>query len=227
MINYIVALYFGSRLSPYCNSLLSKDPLYFFRKHIEFLQTCSSSELDATFVVSGIYPEELREYSSRYNILSRENIGFSYGAWNDAIKLNVESGKYDYFFMIEDDYIPTTPDFYKPFVDRATLQTPLVCSKAGGSGDQAIHPQISNGIIRADVCKIIYNKYNNIFIYVGDDYNSAYYTQVNYINNLKDMGYNITDILDQYSSVFNISDINKNINFGNPELPTLLTPIKI
>lgn len=227
MINYIVALYFGSRLSPFCNSLLSKDPLFFFKRHIKFLKECDATKIEPTFVVSGIYPTELREYESYYNILYRENIGFSYGAWNDAIKYNLSKNKYNHFFMIEDDYIPTNPNFYKPFIDRATLQTPLVCSKAGGSGDQVIHPQISNGIIRSDVCKIIYEKYNDIFVFVGDDYNSAYYTQINYINNLKTMGYDITDILDSYCSIFNVSNVNKNITFGNPELPTLLIPIQI
>ena len=229
MISYIVALYFGPRMNQKYSIKINEDPLYFFKKHIEFLDKCDPLVISPTFVVNGSYPKEFLNYIKDYNIIFRENTGFSYGAWNAAIKHHLmQNTDVDYFFMLEDDYIPSTVDFYLPFVNLAVKETPLVCCKAGKDGDQPLHPQISNGIIRKDICQEIYNMYSDVFWYNNPvSYEFAYHTQVFYIKYLLELGYGFTDISDEYCSIFKNSTNNSNVIFGDPNKQSLIIPIEV
>lgn len=55
---------------------------------------------------------------------------------------------YDYFFLIEDDYLPFT-NFYEYFVEKSSYEFPYVYQyvDAGYTEETPYHPSISNRIL--------------------------------------------------------------------------------
>lgn len=201
---------------------------------MQFLYTCGPEITEATFVINGGAPQELFDFVQRYapkhikvSCVSRPNVGFSYGAWNDVIYKNIKNGnKHDYYFMIEDDYIPKRPDFYKPFVDACTDNTPFVCSWISMSYRK--HAGISNGIIQGKACERVIEKHNKLFNIIGDDrseYADAYATQTKYYSYFHELNYDLTDISDKYYIPFHESSNDSIINYGKLDGETLIGPI--
>lgn len=129
-INYIVAFYIGkNRGYDHYKHKFVYDPLFFVREHVKFVETCNSN-IFPTFVFNDDIPDSIKtdiiDLCPNIEIIFRPNNGFSYGAWNDAIIKNIDL--YDYFFIIEDDYIPTSADFCEPFLNKISDIVPYVCS---------------------------------------------------------------------------------------------------
>lgn len=234
-INYVAAFYIGpNRPTPYVDAF-QKDPLHFIRIHKDFLDTCNDTHIvGATFVVvDEITPEiknQIKECTDQckvpITILYRPNGGYSYGAWNEAIKRSIND--YDYFFMIEDDYIPDDRDFYVPFVARITEDTPYVCGYVGI--DQGVtHAAHSNGIITKEACKKVLENNEDLFIFVNTDkLEDGWESQRNFLSKFTDMGYNITDITDLYLTRHMMDCYaNRIAEFGNPDSRCLIQPIVV
>ena len=123
----------------------------------------------------------------------RRNAGFSYGIWNDAIMDTIDD--YNYFFMIEDDYVPDAKDFYIPFVERINDNTPYVC----GLILHPTHAAHSNGIVSQKACKKVME--TNIHLFdelAGADKHAAIHTQLFFLRKFQSLGYNLADITDKY-----------------------------
>lgn len=172
-VNYIVAFYIGTNRNNIAyNKKIENDPLYFVNKHLNFLSTCNSTHItEATFIVNNDVSEEikiqllsLKLTNIKLTIFFRNNINYSYGGWNDVIKENVNN--FDYFFMTEDDYIPTVVDFYKAFVEKTSFEKPYIACKVETS--PAVHPSFSVGIIRSENCKLIIEKNKDLFNLAGN-----------------------------------------------------------
>lgn len=245
LFNYIVANYIGPlRTYAHYQNLFNKDPLYFFKKHLDFLQTTHNpDQVFATFVFNddidpGIKQQLDQYYQNKFTIVYRKNSGFSYGIWNDVIEDTLND--YDYFFLIEDDYIPTRGNFLTPFVDRCKEDVAFVCGLADTASSKRfpghvppteepfIFPSISNGLISAKACREIYNEYGAIFkINANTDYWSAYTNQIYFCKHFTDKGYKIADILDEYQSPYNNANIKDVVIYGNPAASALIEPIQI
>jgi len=242
-VNYIVANYIGPlRSYAHYQGLFDKDPLFFFKKHIDFLSKLNSDQITATFVFNDdIDPKlkfELLGYNfGKFEIIFRKNSGFSYGIWNDTIIKNLND--YDFFFLIEDDYIPSRLDFLDPFLDRLKDKVAFVCGLIEEASpdrfpdhvpyyeDPFPFPSISNGLISAEACRTIFKKYETIFkINLNNDYNSAYTNQIYFCKYFTDNGYNITDTLDEFSSSYNNATQRELVIYGDKK-PSLLEPIII
>lgn len=172
-INYIVAFYIGTNRNNIAyNTKIEDDPLYFVNKHYNFLSTCNSTHItEATFIVNNDVSKEIKNQllnlkltNIKLKIFFRNNINYSYGGWNDVIKKNVN--KFDYFFMIEDDYIPTVTDFYKAFVEKTSFEKPYIACKV--ETHPTMHPSFSVGIIRSENCKLIIKKNKDLFNLAGN-----------------------------------------------------------
>ena len=110
---YVVNFYFGNRrrtIDEY-----HKDPLCFLKKQIELLNDISHNltkiiftinvEIDHYKILSWalkIIPKKIK--NAEVDVLIRENLGLSYGAFSDAFETYREF--YDYFIFNEDDYFP-------------------------------------------------------------------------------------------------------------------------
>ncbi len=231
-VNYIAAFYIGDRVHFDYNKSLKCNPLFMLEKHIESLKDTDIKlvtfvfNLDDLSVAKAI-EEKINSYniSFNYECYFRENKGCSYGAWNDVMIKNLND--FDYFFLIEDDYVPVVKDFYQSFIDKCTDVIPYVCGLVDTSSDGLLFPSISNGIMNARVCKSIYNKHKTILkIYNEDNLLDTFYRiQMDCYEYFIKEGFGITDILDKYSVPF-MSSITKQITtYGNVKNPVLLAPV--
>jgi hypothetical protein len=213
-INYIPVFYFGIRR--YNNP---KDKFLFFKKHLEFISTLSAgSNIEASFVINKIDSDSREEIESviagytidiPFEIIYRQNVQYSYGGWNDAIKKNINKD-YDYSFLIEDDYIPTSINFYEPFLKEMNNDTAFVCTKVMAGGFPR-HAAISNGLICNEKCKKVLE--NNIDVFylssvMEKGYRFAETNQVLFLNQFLTLGFKFEQISDEFSKPF--LDLTKN-----------------
>lgn len=242
-VNYIAAFYIGdNRTSQYYQKAFYADPLYFFRRHLRLIDRLDNITRYSFVInddISDVLKSEIISLASNKNldIFFRENSGYSYGAWNDVILHNLKD--YDYFFLIEDDYLPADKNFVFPFVNKLKNNVCYVCSLAveiSNENNYMVtaqegkfkHPSISNGMISAAACRQVVKNYNSLFrIKPGKVIDDGYWNQIYFLKNFTDLGYDILDITDEYSSPY-LNSTNGSIKiFGDPNLPSLLEPIQI
>jgi hypothetical protein len=234
-VNYVAAFYIGpNRPTPYIKAF-EKDPMHFVRIHKEFLDTCEGTHITgATFMFNNDIGIDLMGRISYYllqckipiKVIFRPNGGYSYGAWNDAIKDSVND--FDYFFMIEDDYIPDATDFYKPFVERITDDTPYVCGYVGVDMG-VVHAAHSNGIITGSACKKVLENNTDLFVFVQTDrLQDGWESQRNFLSKFTNIGYKITDITDRYLTRHMMDCYtNRVVEFGVRDGRCLIQPIVV
>jgi hypothetical protein len=235
-INYIIAIYIGpNRPYPKYQEKFKNDPMFFVKTHVDFLNKCYDSNIQlATFLFNEDMSDELKQIAIQtinqiktmnVEIVFRPNIGFSYGGWNETIKRNIND--YDYFFLIEDDYIPINSKFYEDFVTHCTLEYPFVSTLVNEYAPGKLHAACSNSIVRADVCKIILERYKELFLVVKSNIaNDAYHTQMTFLDLFTSLGYGMRDMTYKYSTPFNCNCYTNEIKiYGNKELPPILVPI--
>jgi len=171
MITYIVSTYLGPRRSDFYNKIWDVDIYYFVRRHIRKINELNDTNISKiVFSVNrynnsidrGIY-DVIKEENSKIpvSVIYRNNKHFSYGAWNDAIKQIIHEPT-DYYFLIEDDYIPNASNFYKYFVDEIDDTTGYVAQVVNYSY-HPIHASISNGLLPYEVAKEMYTNHGDIF----------------------------------------------------------------
>ena len=170
-INYIVATYFGPRRS-YSDT---ENKFMFLEEQLKFL---SAAPVDwqisrATISINyegSVSKEDIESLVNSYSypievvVRYRDNFGYSYSNWNEVMIECLEED-FDYFFLMEDDYIPTSHDFLRPFLEELTAGDYGFCcllkSDHGFMGHQS-HPTMSVGLVDAQVAKIVYDKHQNI-----------------------------------------------------------------
>lgn len=232
-VHYVVVFYIGpNRNYTSYQHLFRTDPLMMFRKHVDYVNSSSSHLQSATFVFNHDLDQQIKDQVDNFQNFQKpveihyfDGPGFSYGAWNEVIKKKIND--YDYFFLIEDDYIPTRPDFYQPFVDRCNDRCPYVCSYVEEKSPGKFVASSSNAIIQAEQCRLIYSKYQDVFAELNC-YNlpQAWHTQTNFLNFFTQEGYVMADVLDQYKTLHMLNcNINQLVSFGNANAPALIEPI--
>jgi hypothetical protein len=230
-INYIVALYFGPRMSKKHNELISKSPFYLLDEHLSFLKDCNTNITQVTFVINGEKPDGFLERIEnnlpnyvKVKVVERKNQGFSYGAWNDVIgQCLQDDSNFDYHFIIEDDFVPTADNFYETFVEKCTNENPFVCCLT--LNEPRYHAAMPHGLLQNKACKHVYEQHKDVFVVYGDSYPEAWATQVDYINNFTSLGYTFNDIIDNCCSPFHNSRDDSVRYYGDINNPILITPI--
>jgi hypothetical protein len=209
-ITYIACFFLGERR----NTLAEKEPLVLLNKHMDFLSNLpkNSKIKKAMFVLNSNTPNDLSQIEKDFfslcekvvsnlpiEIIVRENIDFSYGAWNRAIQQDIENkNKTDYYFLIEDDYLPTTKDFYNAYLSFMKNNVAYVASyidyatesdhghlAALGIQEKVYEfiPSISNGLLSANAARAISKKYDKIFnLYNAQTYDYAVANQISFLN---------------------------------------------
>jgi len=238
-INYMPVFYIGF-IRDY-NSYRDKfvnDPLFFAKKHVEFLNTCVDTPIKtATMVYNEEIPDEIKQMAvdltgtittMQARTIFRPNGGFSYGGWNDVIAYDINNGiSHDYHFLTEDDYLPTRPNFYEPFIARMSDNCPFVCCRMEPHHCGKVHPYRPDGMIREDACKQVLAKYGEVFTTNRAlMYPAGWDTQLNYMNNYEAEGFELRDISDEFkiTSIMNCH-INDTRIHGNKEGESIMMPI--
>jgi len=255
MINYVVAFWFGPRGCKKYNELIKSDKFYFVKQHLNFLNSYSKKNIyKSTFVLNSRSEEEsleAKEFFSKINLdsnikvflLIRDNrdenglVRGSYGGWNDVMISDIleESGT-ETFLLFEDDYILVDEDSVQPYVERCTEENPIVCSYVMNNSwimRHISHPSPTS--FNAKVCKKIYEKNNDILYFETrkenlNDYQNLCEVQLWCHKYFKDDGYDVSDVLDEYSTGYLYCKQPGFPNellvvFGNPQKETLVIPI--
>lgn len=207
MITYIVAVYFGKRRSKLYNRCWDIDIYFLVKKHLEQLNKLKVPEIGKIIFVVNHFNHTvdqnilkiINEANSKIpvEVMFRSNDQLSYGAWNEAIIQHLDT-QTDYFFLIEDDYIPVTDEFYKVFIDQIDETTGYVSQLMTYDADP-IHSAIANGVISSNVAKKIYKDTNSIFDFIetkniNDVYIDQGRTQIVFLEHLNKAGYKLKDI---------------------------------
>jgi len=244
-VNYLVTFYFGSRNNNDYNSEIGQGKFFFPEKHFEFLEKYPHDNLGKVIFVINMTRHDnkdeienyFRENSSRisddveFTILFRENTQFCYGGWNDGIMddLNGESDS-EYYFCIEEDYILADYDSMLPMIERCKGDVAYVCSHSVNDHPNHIdHASHVEGVLSREACKNVYKKYGSpLFIIDGNnDYPHAWKIQETYFKYHLEMGYKITDYLDEYSSDFLDTGSMSIRTFGDKNTKRLIVPITL
>ena len=256
-ITYIVCFFLGERR----NALAEQDPLVLVNKHIEFLSSLpkNSKIKKAIFVVNcdnTDYPDKIRDTlfnlckqrmkNIPIEILIRDNVDFSYGAWNDAVAGEIQNkNNADYYFLIEDDYLPTTKDFYNAYLTFMKNKVKYVASYVNYAQEadyehlkrlaleEQVHkfiPSISNGLLDGKIAIQMFEKYGTVFkIWAATNYDYAVTNQLTFLNHIINNGYEIDDICSEYSVPFLAIPWYGNpdgiIVYGNKKKPVIIAPI--
>jgi hypothetical protein len=234
-INYIVAMYFGERrFSPVTGKF------DYLLAQLDFVKSLSPGSPVSNIVFSVNIDNETSqsqileiiksaELSIDHQVIFRENSGFSYGNWNDVL-IRYRHHDFDYHFLIEDDYVPRTPQFYVPFVDEMIPGVGFVCQRQepdGFLGFQS-HPGVANGLISTEALRKTYSIFGRV-LWVDPDktsYIGAVSSQVFMMNLVSNSGFTWTEISDDYSKPF--WDIHYGLwERGSGKLPPVIIPIGV
>lgn len=213
---YIVACYFGARRVH--DKVYEDNPRNYIDHHIEQLTKLNHSFDEILFSINGedkgiAIPDKIDGVPVR--VFSRENIGMSYGAWNYAMYQT--DNKYDYYFIIEDDYIPVIDNFDKIFLDEfRDNSTAYVCSlyKWG-------HAAITNGMIATEPVVAV----GGVPYAPSSNYGANETVgQVGFSRILETHGFGVEDIAGKYSIPF-LDAKGGMIFYGNPGGQRVISPI--
>lgn len=233
-----------SQRVPEYKNLLLQNKFYFAEKHIEFLSSYPNNDLEKIIFLVNQRPEDdVNEIQSFFDLKAkelkekfdftltfRENKNISYGAWNDAICTDLQTtGKSEYYFCLEDDYIPSKNNFIYPFIEKCNEKTPYVCCKAVYDNHSVgAYASVSNGLFLKSACENVYKKNQSVFSLTNKDeysYSDACSIQETFYRLFLEMGYDIIDIFDRYFIPFFESDTGRIKKIGNENNPTLIEPI--
>jgi hypothetical protein len=235
-INYIVVCYLGERR---LESGLT--PSILIRKHLETLRDFNAPVDKVSIVINADSPEQVVEaasvieeyqpYYTKSKIYSRRNVGHSYGGWADTIDHCIWSGEhYDYFFLIEDDYIPARPDFLKVFTSSMDEGVGYICQKVEDREARGKrHAGMSAGLLPWEPARQAYSKNGSAFRVIPSiNYFEAEKNQIGFLDNITDLQYRIVDVSDKCSTIYVEKDpdgFKRYIEYGNPDLPATLAPL--
>ena len=234
-IGYIVSCYLGARRVE--NSAYTSDRFFYLKKQLDQLNSISHSLNEIIFVFNlreEDYPllHEAVDLVSKHptskthntTIMTRANSGFSYGAWDFALK--EIGGKFDYCLLIEDDFVAYVNDFDKKFLSYFGEENIFfVCQLYSNVIIGKKHCAISNGMINNKIFNDYYKKNKVGFdLKLDDDYSAAEHNQVCFMDKFIEKGSLVKDITDKYYVPYvNFKKIL--VDYGQKDAEALIVPI--
>lgn len=189
MINYIASLYFGKRRNELVQQCLDEDPYYLLKSHMLAFHKYEMPYIHkVTFVVNPSENIEIDEKAievlEEYKQICRnkdilfeilycpDNKHISYGAWNYAIMNGLNDEKTNYFFLLEDDYVPCADNFYNPYLERSANNIAHVCQlwQPGKPKPSAPHIKLpgragmTGGLLNANASRDVFKKHGTCFL---------------------------------------------------------------
>jgi RimJ/RimL family protein N-acetyltransferase len=224
---YIITLFFGDRRSKDI-PLYYENKLCFLEKHIELLTNLKHNLSKIIFVINtddnesvdvknalSIIPNKLN--NSDVEVVLRQNIGMSYGAWSDCFLVNKD--KFDYFIFNEDDYFFVIDNFDTILIEKfeSREDSGYLCGIVSENKNinQPLHAAHSTGISSNTVLSKVVEVHGELPHSKSNDYgNVEINSQVKQTNSMIELGYNLYDLRDEYKIYF---DYTGNIKEFFPE----------
>lgn len=224
--NYIIASWNGPRISTI------KNPSYYttvLNNHLKQLGKLKHS-IDEVTIMKPNSPHKNAYYNIdtdigvKVSVIECENQFQSYGQWLKAIEMNLD--RFDYFILVEDDYVPTLDNFDEKLIniyDEGSFLCSMISEK------HILHCGISNGIISKKTIEplikstdfrdwfINYDKANS-FSFGGSNF------QIVFSRYFADNNITLKDYLNHYGSDFHYKGIM--IDYTKNNEPKILTPIQ-
>jgi len=234
-IAQIVNFYLGARRVE--NPLYKSDRLFFLKKHLEATKSVPNSVKDFIFVFNthgrdALLDEAIeliRSHTENTNCnittMVRENLDYSYGAWDFALKEFV--GEYDYSILMEDDYIPVSENYDKKFLELFDEDDIFyICQFYTNQIIGKWHCAIANGMIKNKIFEDHFKEYKEGFNLcgAGGDYGKAEWNQSRFLDRYVEKGYKIKDITEKYYVPF-LNYRSSIVGYGSSENEILLAPI--
>lgn len=238
-INYVIASWNGPRVYKISKSGFSKYEKV-LKTHIKQISNLEHNLTKITLMKPGsphINSYYDIDYSDNIQVISCPNKYQSYGQWLTAIEMFVD--EYDYFILMEDDYIPNIDNFDSKLIQIYEEGTYL-CSKVSdfkclsirGIVEPVAHCAISNGIISSKTIKdlIKQNNFRSCFDRIiadnqkatGKNWNKN--AQVVFSRYLSDNNILLKDYLNHYGADFHYNDEIIDHSINNKE--KIITPIQ-
>lgn len=227
MIHYVIACYLGDRRYNIYN-----ENSMVLRKHLESVSKFIYGISKITVVLNYNDIDEVRNAEEivkefkhlPIHFMSRENVGYSYAAWEHAVISSIGDDT-EFYVLIEDDYVPAMTKFYQPFIDKLKDDDNLayVCSVVLPSGGKR-HCAISNGVLKKSLAKDVIIRTGKLFtIAGGGGYHNAEETQLNLLDNIEKCGYMFDEVGLEFCHEF--SDSKNKIFLGNESGKKLIVPL--
>lgn len=197
-------------------------PCKFLDTQFQQLSTLKHS-LDKVVIVyndTHVNGDDRREFEKSLeqfpNVLRRQNIQGSYGAWKDGYQTNPD---YEWYFFIEDDYTFFIDDFDQKWIDLWEPETSYIATKAGRDWGHPYHASIANGLTRGDILKDV----NWDSMSAQLQYDGALQLGWSGLFN----GAGLRDIREHYAAPYYVRFGIPVTDYGNPNLPILIGPVQL
>lgn len=236
-ITYIVAAWLGPRRAKYYTQKFFEDPYFLIKQHIVNLSVLGSDSIEKIIIVVNendpSIDHNLQNELSKlncsipYEVLLRPNLGFSYAAWNHGICHCLENNtSSNYFFLIEDDYVPIRNDFHESFLKEFSKQEfGAVFQLYIAMHGLQKHAAISNGMLDRNIAKKCLNKYGTVFnLRYEKTYAAAQDNQVIFLDYIRSEA-EIADISKSECIPFYDINVNRIVKFGNTKKEISIYPI--
>lgn len=227
-VNYIVSNYLGARrFSP----KLNQDALFYIKEHCKFI---NENKIDAISKVTIVlnksenierdnqfisYVNDLK-LNVPHELVVRENSGFSYGAWQDAVEKNRD---FDYSFLTEDDYVPSSNKIIESFLKPMNKDTAYVCCLYDKG-----HCAISIGLLNMSIVNSEHRLNSDMVLNAEKTLSSNYvygiHNQRLFLKNFEELGYKISD-LSKTNRWFFVNHVGNIVQYGNMEGEIIIKPI--
>lgn len=226
MIHYIVACHFGER-----RYSISDDGSLILRKHLNVLSEMMQGITRVTVVLNFDTEDDIHKAHEVVNdfshlplsLICRENRGYSYAAWDQAVRESIEENEIEFYALFEDDYVPSKPLFYNPFIEKFKNDDRIgyVCSMIL---DGPRHAAMSIGLLKKSVAKSLVERTGKVFDIVDEPgYVGAENTQRTFLTNMELQGYLFDEAGKEFCWPF--CSFGEMIYAGNELGEELITPI--
>lgn len=223
--NLVISAYGGERRVYDPN--YEADRGFYLRLQMQQLRVLNHELTQVTVMDSGgdaNYAKALHEFGEiipNMEIISRVNVGLSYGALNDAFARH--RADFDYYILLEDDYFFVEDHFDRTLVEmfRGYRDCGYLCSLRSVG---PVHAGICNGIFSGHVLEQIWVKEGALPHHNGLDYSLCeMYGQIDLSSAVIRAGYQLYDIGDRYRVPFSGgSNQKREIKWYYPEQEKLL-----
>jgi len=212
---YIINFYLGSRRKT-IEEYNINDRLCFLKKQIETLYQYKHS-LNKIIFNFNMREKDFKHVNDLFKIIPkyiqgaevevnfRENIGGSYGAWNDLFE--TYKSDYDYYIFNEDDYFYIQDNWDNYLINKYnTLEDCgylcMVAREPNHTNGYRKFLGMSVGIASSENLMEIYNNKNSICSNNANDYHQMEEVQKSFALSFLEIGLNIYDIRDEYRVSF-------------------------
>jgi hypothetical protein len=164
-------------------------------------------------------------------VIDCDNIGRSYGQWSRVYDRYRDN--FDYYLLIEDDYLPWSPYFDAILVEifkEKLLKTNCgyLCGKVWGKNrflpgeSDAIHAAVANGLVSSKALKDVWKHFGEL-PHDKEEYSAG---QLIFSDAFYEVGYTIEDYTDKYKCMYWSSSERAIVVFGNPHDMNILMPVQ-